>query len=196
MVLYKCSNCGDKIYKNYLCKNCFSLLTFINEEVEEENYKIYIILKYQGLLKNLLINFKFKDSTFLSKVFGDIMTEKILSMNLISKYDFFCPIPMYEKNRLKRGYNQVELIGDYISSNTLMPYKKALKKIKATKDQVGLNKIQREKNLKGAFFAENVENKKILLIDDIFTTGSTIKEARKELIKKGALKVDALVLCS
>lgn len=109
------------------------------------------------------------------------------------------PIPL-SKNRLKeRGYNQAELIAGYLAEKIKIPFcADALIKIKNTPTQVSIkNKKERLKNLNGAFAIKNpelVERKNIILIDDVSTTGATLREAKKVLKLAGAKKVIALVV--
>lgn len=102
------------------------------------------------------------------------------------------PIPLFDKKILKKGFNHSEVFAREISNLLNAEFApKVLKKIKETKDQHGLSKEEREKNLKNAFKAdpEKISGKNILLIDDVTTTGVTLLEAEKELFAKKARRV-------
>ncbi len=99
----------------------------------------------------------------------------------------------------ERGFNQAELLADSFSENINIPVcSDALFRIKNTKRQMNLSRTLRDLNMKGAFYAvaDAVSGKKILIIDDIYTAGSTANEAAKEMLLKGAREVSCLTLCS
>ena len=107
----------------------------------------------------------------------------------MKKYDIIIIVPISKKRKKERGYNQSELIAKEISriiDAKIVP--NILYKIKNTVPQSSLNKKQREENAKGAYKArdcQKIRNKKILLVDDIYTTGNTINECAKVLVQEG-----------
>ena len=114
----------------------------------------------------------------------------------MKKYDIIIPVPMYKNKKSARGYNQAELLAQELQDIT--PYKKGiLLKIKDTKKQSTLNKQEREQNLIGAYKIQNgeiIQNKNIILLDDIYTTGSTANECSKILKQAGANKICVLTI--
>ena len=116
-------------------------------------------------------------------------------VNNLSNFKEFIliPIPLHKKKMKQRGFNQAEEIGKELSKILKIPiFNNVLAKIKQTPAQVELKKEQREKNVKGVFRCQKpklVRNKKILLIDDIFTTGSTMEECADVLKTAGAKQV-------
>jgi competence protein ComFC len=111
------------------------------------------------------------------------------------------PIPVTRRTKTSRGWNQCELlaleIGKLDEGKNIEIICNALLKTKQTEDQVGKSKIEREKNLKGCFAVKNpelIKNKNIILLDDIITTGATMKEARKTLLEAGAKRVICLAV--
>ena len=103
------------------------------------------------------------------------------------------PVPVSKRRKKDRGYNQTELIAKEISKELNIEYvKDVLYKSKDTIAQSKLNKEQREENAKGVYEIKNnqrVNNKRILLIDDIYTTGSTVRECSKILNKVNPKKI-------
>jgi ComF family protein len=99
-----------------------------------------------------------------------------------------------------RGYNQSELLGRYIASKLNVPYVEAIKRTKKTIKQSEQTKEQRSKNLRNAFIlkksnkVEIIKNSSVLLVDDIYTTGSTANECSKVLINYGVSKVFVLTI--
>ena len=105
---------------------------------------------------------------------------------------------MYKKKKLTRGYNQTEIIAKELSKDLKIELNyKDLKKIKDTKTQSTLTKKERKENIKNAFMIKNtdrVENKKIILFDDIYTTGSTLNECSKILKEAKAKEIAILTI--
>ena len=111
--------------------------------------------------------------------------KQITSLDIFKDCDAIVPIPMYRKDIQKRGFNQSVYIAKAVSKITNIPVKyDMLEKTQKTKKQVGLNYTQRLKNLSGAFRVQNTDGmKNVVLVDDVFTTGSTINECAKILKK-------------
>ena len=112
----------------------------------------------------------------------------------MKNYDIIIPVPISIKRKKKRGYNQSELIAKQLAKQmrNLKYIPKVLYKIKDTIPQSILDKEKRIENIRGAYYIKNGEilkNRKILLIDDIYTTGSTIDAAASVLLDHGAEKV-------
>lgn len=110
--------------------------------------------------------------------------------------DIIIPVPMTKKALLRRGFNQSLLIAREVSMIKGIPLDiDSLQKTKETLPQVGLEAGERMKNLKEAFFVMgDIKGKDVLLIDDVMTTGATLRECSKALLKAGATKVICLVI--
>lgn len=119
-------------------------------------------------------------------------------MEKLKKYDIIIVVPLSWKRRLQRGYNQSQLIAEIISSILQIKIEsRILYKTKNIVPQSTLNKKERKENIKGAFKIKNIEkimNNKILIIDDIYTTGSTLNECSNLLRKNGIKKENIGVL--
>lgn len=105
--------------------------------------------------------------------------------------DLIVPIPLHWRRKRKRGYNQAEIIAKNLEKLTGLPVDtRLIVRKKYTEPQKALDHKKRKKNLRGVFEVKrNLSHKRILLIDDIYTTGSTIDEAAKVLLGKGHNKV-------
>ena len=125
-----------------------------------------------------------------------LKTKKTYSF--LKKYDIILYVPMFKKHKLIRGYNQSELIARKISDTLGITLEKNnLAKVINTKKQSTLTKSEREKNVKNAFKLKNpekIKDKKIILFDDIYTTGSTVNECSKILKKAGAAEIVILTI--
>jgi ComF family protein len=113
-------------------------------------------------------------------------------------FDFIVPVPLHSSKMRKRGYNQSELLARHISASLSIPYVDALKRTKKTLKQSEQSKEERRKNLKDAFAVksspEKIINSSVLLVDDIYTTGSTVDECSKALVNYGAAKVYVITI--
>ena len=113
------------------------------------------------------------------------------------KYHMICPVPLSDKNFRERGFNQSFILARDISNILNIPIKSILRERKQKQSQVGLDDKTRWSNIQGKFFikpGEKINNKRILLIDDVFTTGATVNECAKILKKNGAGYVSILTL--
>jgi len=103
--------------------------------------------------------------------------------------DIIVPVPLYNSKLRERSFNQSEIIAKIFLSNYKLRLVNALEKIKWTEPQNRLNKYERQKNIKNTFAVrggEDICGKKILLVDDVFTTGSTLNECARILMRAGA----------
>ena len=187
--------CGicDKINKNSLCIKCETKLKkYLINEIEncKNNKEAYYdyrikILKYENVVREKILEYKFREKTYIYKTLEKIILNDEKIYSFLKKYDIIIPVPMYKKKKLTRGYNQTEIIAKELSKDLKIELNyKDLKKIKDTKTQSTLTKKERKENIKNAFMIKNtdrVENKKIILFDDIYTTGSTLNECSKIL---------------
>ena len=144
-----------------------------------------------------MINFKFESSPYISNFFAEnILKDKILCRNLVN-YDIIIPVPMSKYKLKQRGYNQTELISKKLSKTLKITEEKILLKKDNIKTQSKLLKTGRSRNIRGAFYIienEKIKNKKIILLDDIYTTGATIRECTKILKEAGAKDILVLVI--
>ncbi len=200
-----CLFCKGKstIIKSYICKECEDKLEVINKEVYLDSYyisKVVYSLAYSRFIREKLKEYKFNGKNYLYKPFGEIMLDTINQKNLCSEIDLIMYVPSHRRKEALRGYNQSELLARYIAKflNITLSSKNLIK-IKWTKDQNQLQRLDRIKNLKGSFRVRNREEikfKKVLLIDDIITTGTTMEECSKVLLHNGAKEVVGLALTS
>ncbi|MGQ9800420.1 MAG: ComF family protein [Candidatus Saccharicenans sp.] len=153
---------------------------------------------YTGRLKELILLFKYKGCEILSRPLGRMVHENLAGDGIFSGLDCILPVPLHRKRERMRGFNQAELLGQSISALSSLPLLKGvLIKTRNTPAQVSLEAAERETNLRGAFEVRKpgqIKNLRLLLVDDVFTTGSTLGECARTLIKSGALEVRALTL--
>lgn len=154
------------------------------------------VVAHFGLARSLVTRLKYGDRTELAPFMAEWMT--IAGKELIESADMIVPIPLHYRRFLKRTYNQAAELSRNIARSTgkpLQPF--VLKRQKNTRQQVGLLKKARQRNMIGAFIVPEkekakIKDKRILLVDDVFTTGATARSATKALLRGGAKSVDVL----
>ena len=113
-------------------------------------------------------------------------------------YSLIIPVPLHIKRLRQRGFNQALILARAIGKKWQIPVNfSLLKRHKFTETQTGMNKTERKQNIKGAFEVrdkENIAGKNIIIVDDVYTTGATVNECAKTLLKAGAQKVTVLTL--
>lgn len=143
---------------------------------------------------------KFMGRKSLSVRMGEMMAEKVRQEARYQKIDLIVPVPISWSSLKQRGFNQAELLARQISKNLGIPYDPGvIRRIKDTPSQTGLTKEERERNLLSAFQVSHkhiVKNKNILLVDDVYTTGSTCRECTKVLLEAGAKRVCVITWAS
>lgn len=150
------------------------------------------------MIRTQLLDLKFREKPYVYKTIGKFLENMQKSFEILKKYDIIIIVPTSNQRKKERGYNQSELIAKEISRITGIPIvRNILIKIKDTLPQSSLNKKQREENAKNVYKIINTKklhNKKMLVIDDIYTTGSTVNECSKLLIQKGIQKSNIGIL--
>lgn len=200
-----CGVCG-RIDKNSLCKKCEiqlkSQATFGIDNYKEDYNKSFdehlYIFMYSGAVRSIMLNYKFNENSYLYKTFSNFLLKNEKFVENIKRYDIIVPVPLSKKREKERGYNQSGLIAKEISKKTNIKMdKRCLRKIKNAVAQSTLNKEDRYINIEGAYRvndSKNIQNKSILLIDDIYTTGSTVNECSKIMLQAGTKKVGVLTI--
>lgn len=132
------------------------------------------------------------------KVMGNWMV--MAGANILPETDAIVPVPLHYTRLVKRGYNQAGWLATVIGRQTSTPVKHAaLARARATPSQAGLSARARHRNVSGAFkvrpaATKQIKDKTVLLVDDVMTTGATLRAATKALLKGGAAKVNILTL--
>lgn len=195
-----CLNCG-KQGESYLCSSCFYKLDlkFKIYPVENKPYKFLIYLeKYKGEIRKKILEFKFYNKAYINEYFIEFLVKDKNICEFLKNYDLVIPVPMYKDKKLRRGYNQTELLGKNLSLKLGIEYADdVLIKFKENKTQSLLETNERMKNVRDVFKVQNefrIKEKSIILVDDIFTTGATVQVCARALKKCGASKIVVLVV--
>ena len=169
-----------------LCNTCRKSIKVINEVYQDE---IISYGYYGGVLKDLILKFKYKNNFTAGDILAEFLEEYIIK-NFEYKEYIITYIPLSKKSKKYRGFNQCEYIAKKISRDLSIEVLDILTKQKETKEQKTLKRDERYENIKNAFTIEkglDIKNYKIILIDDVTTTGATLQEAYK-LLKKFEVK--------
>jgi ComF family protein len=149
---------------------------------------------YEGTLRKLIHLFKYQGMMPLA---GRLSRYLESAFSVDDRYDAIVPVPLHWERRWRRGFNQSELLAKQISKRRRIPLVKALRRIRPTMNQSGLTAAGRRRNIAGAFQPKpgaEVRGKRVLLIDDVFTTGVTASACAAALKRAGAVSVSLLTL--
>ena len=195
--------CGicQTINKNSLCNECETKIEKeIVARVDSYNNKLKYFNKheYRGKIRELLIDYKFNNKAYLYKTFSYVILNNPNIITFMNEYEVIIPVPIHKQRYNHRGYNQSELIAKEISKCLSTKFlSNVLIKTKNNSAQSSLNKIERFSNVKDVYKIKNInliKGKKILLIDDIYTTGNTVNECSKVLKESGATEIGILTI--
>lgn len=181
----------------YICDDCLCKVSVCN--LNTGNFSLY---EYEGVIRKAIISLKYK---FAFGIVDELVEACLLILRnhepqfLNLKSIVLVPIPLYRQRENWRGFNQSEIIGKKIADSMNWKFvSNFLIRSKNTKSQVGLKGLARHQNLRGVFSINpnSVLSTKysVLLFDDVYTTGSTIKEAKKVLNKAGFRNVFSLTI--
>ncbi len=205
-----CPSCKKKLEleENCICDECLSSIeradsSRLNSEYQRKFASTEIISGFtslfvfekdealQLLIHSIKYNKRFLNAKYLGKLIGENLKEQIQNWSV----DFILPVPLHSLRKADRGFNQSKYIALGIGNKLgVMVKSNLLKRNRYTESQTKLTQKEREINISGAFKAKHnkiIENKTFLLVDDIITTGATIRECGKALLEGGADKVYA-----
>jgi ComF family protein len=215
-----CCNCGQFVDSEGLCSECWKTIKWTGDpkcricgipfEIDVDMLcpeclrkkphfdKAISVFEYDDFSKDMILKFKHGDMTFMSRQLAAWIYRA--SENEIKNADIIVPVPIHFFKRLKRKYNQSELLAQELEKISGIPCEpRILQKIKSTPQQEGLSRSTRLKNINGSFgvnpeYSPRLNAKTVVLLDDVLTTGSTAGECSKILKKHGATKVIVLTI--
>lgn len=186
----KCYFCKSSNESVRMCSQCFDELDFLPVKINRKIYnsEIYCAGIYNKNLQKMIRGLKYHRQSDLAYYQAKFMYQYWERLNIEGDFQII-PVPIYPKRKKQRKYNHMDLIAEEFAQMTGYEVNTNLiKRIKDTKPQYKLNKAQRMLNLSKAFEVDKsayIEDKKVLIIDDICTTGSTFEEMIKELNNVG-----------
>ena len=219
-----CVYCKNHSPNSDLCSSCYSKISFVSTQnicikcgtpfnlgsetghghkcgacIEKERYytKCRSVALFDGLIRELLHLFKYRKKLGIGKLCGKLLTENL--PGAIEDFDLIVPVPMHIRKLREREFNQCAVLSKYLSGKTGKEYDPfTLIKLRETEAQVVFkNAGDRRKNVYKSFsvrFKDRIKKRSVLIIDDVYTTGSTVNECARVLLESGASKVLALTL--
>ena len=210
-----CLCCGTRLnaLHTLVCDNCKSTFKLATEDFLKREYKrkfsddnlisgfyAHLIFEKDSELQTILHSLKYKGKFLVGRMLGELIAENAKDKILGWQCDTIIPIPLHPLKKALRGYNQAYFISKGLSKGINIPVAaNAIKRIKMTETQTKLNFLERKNNMLNAFElrkGHNIQNKKIILVDDVVTTGATVIECAKILKRNGASKIFAVSLAS
>jgi ComF family protein len=186
-----CKKCGKELENEAeYCRDCGK-----NQHFFTENKAVYL---YRGIMKGAMYRFKYSNRREYARVFAKDAARLYGNHFRRMGVQVIVPVPMYEKKKRKRGYNQAEVFGKALAKEMDLPMDNNLiRRIRDTEPQKNLNPMQRKYNLKKAFKIRKnvVKLNRVLVVDDIYTTGSTLDGVAEELLSSGVDEVYCLSVC-
>lgn len=210
-----CAGCGTDALpaKSQLCIQCMHDLPLTHFEkqagnpvekiltgrVRFEKATAHLYFNKDSMLQRLMHQFKYKNNKELGFQLGLIMGTRLLESRRFSNIEALIPLPLHESKEKKRGYNQAEIICNGIAQALEVPVvTDVVKRTIATESQTKKNRSDRWQNMAGKFSLVNergAENKRVLLVDDVITTGATLEACANALLKINGLTLNVATLC-
>jgi len=152
---------------------------------------------YSTELAKIIQQLKFQGRRNLAGLLGPLLTAAFFESWNREDFDLVVPVPLHPRRQRERGFNQSELLAQFLSHNIAVFHSPALIRARATLPQVGLTDAERKENVRNAFrcsLPQRVSGKRVLLVDDVMTTGATVASAAQALLNGGALRVSVLTV--
>jgi ComF family protein len=192
---FNCALCHQESILGQICSNC-QKSTFIKT--------IWVVADYNNkILQELIHSLKYQYIEEISSILANLAIKFLKHYKIFEQFDItnensiIVTVPLHKKRLLIRGFNQSVLIAKKIAEYFQIPLIQLIFRQINTHSQIGLDRQARQKNVQNAFSLNNYnnyKNKKIILIDDVVTTGSTLKECAKVLSDNGFREIYSLVI--
>jgi len=191
--VFFCPVCHEDTKQGDCCEGCLAK-SFLKKHVALCPYNDHILI--DKLIKNLKYNYVEETVEVLEKMMKSFF---VSSSDLFADIDFIAPVPLHPRRYVERGFNQSELLAEGLAKILNKGNADVLRRSRYTKQQAKLSKIERMDNVKNAFVLNNknvqlIRGKRVLLVDDVFTTGSTMQEAAAALKNAGAASVSGFTI--
>lgn len=204
---FVCAFCGEKHFEGTAVKKGIGICEECNRNIMRtprggtfagRGNVSYIIsaLFYEGLARDAIVRCKFGGWSGNCDVFAHIMSEHIKDFKQLTEFDTVVPVPLSKERFFERGFNQSQKIAKAVADTVGIGYSElALVKVRNNSRQSKLSSAERFANVKGVYAAsEEVRGKRIVLIDDIYTSGATLEECAAEMKRHGAVEVVGVTL--
>ena len=194
-----CVGCGGRA-SDLLCPPCFESLPWTGSPacgacryVEFAFETARAPLRYEGVGKEIVHALKYRGyTTVVERLAAPLLAEAV---EWPGGFDRVVPVPLHGARLRRRGFNQAALLAKGLAGRINTPVSDTLKGVWSTRDQVELSAAERRQNVAGAFLAGARARGRLLLVDDVFTTGATTSACAAALLDAGAAEVHAITLC-
>ena len=187
-----CVKCGAKLLADStVCTDCKN-----NERIIERNYSVVV---YDGKMRKLIHDFKYSNKRYLKKFLGAMLYDKYREVVEEFRPDIIVAVPLHKDRLRDRGYNQTELLLSMFAGDKEKIVLGNLVRVKDTPHLASMTKEMRRDKIKNSFAVVDEQvfkNKKVMIIDDVYTSGATIDECARVLYKSGAKVVCSLTLAN
>ena len=181
-----CARCGmPTAFETLVCDEC--------KNVDFGFESARAPLRYEGVGKEIVHSLKYRGYTTVVERLAAPLMLGVLDGG--DRFDGVIPVPLHRSRLRKRGFNQAEVLARGVAKEINAPVSDTLQVVRRTRDQVELSAAERRANVEGAYSARGRVRGRILLIDDVFTTGATMSACSEILLRAGAGEVHALSLC-
>lgn len=193
----RCAIC-DQIGRASLCEDCRKLCESASQpmlsfEQGHQDLEARIsTLRYEGPIRTAVLRFKHSRVTALGAPLARLLAEAYATYEPATKPDVILPVPIHWRRWCVRGFNQAEWLCKDLPQEKVV--KNLVRRVRYTRYQFRLSPAERESNLKNAFQVHSMEGKRVLLVDDIYTTGATARELARTVKAAGATWVGILTL--
>lgn len=198
-ICFKCENLLANSRK-IICLDCWQKIPRFKTHTKNKLISLninhaYILFEFERTVQHLIHLLKYEHHLTLASYFALEISNCFPSL-CPNNYDVIVPVPLFRTRRRERGYNQTEEIAKNLSRCTMIHLEtEYLLRVKSTRTQTQMTRQERRINVMNAFVCPtDLTGKRILLLDDVITTGSTVNACIKSLVKAGAKKVDVLAI--
>ncbi|CAN5860023.1 ComF family protein [soil metagenome] len=207
----RCVSCSKRA-SDLLCRDCFDAIPYIGEPFCQRcgmptAFEAFVCedckgvdfgfasarapLRYEGVGKEIVHSLKYQGYTrVVERLMAPLMHDVVTG-----DFDAVVTVPLHRSRLRKRGFNQAELMSKALAGRIKVVFSDTLEVVRKTRDQVELTASERRRNVEGAFRARGHVRGRVLVVDDVFTTGATLSAAASTLTRAGAAEVHALTLC-
>ncbi|MHB8259569.1 MAG: ComF family protein [Bacteroidia bacterium] len=211
-----CVACEGSLFKHeqHICNKCYVTLPKTNYHLQKENPLLktfygradvsfassFLFFQKKGMVQKILHALKYKSKPEVAQLVGKWYAEDLKQDNTLPAFDYIIPVPLHKKRQQKRGYNQSEYFAKGLSEVLDIPIlTHVLIKKQFTETQTHKTRAERAENILQSFAIEHTElinNKSILLVDDVITTGATLEACMIQLQKHAQISVSvATIAC-
>ena len=192
-----CNGCGKELNEDEsyfsLCKNCEKLLYRVKSPVDIDGAEVHSVFEYDNLVRKFVLDYKDSDKPYLCEYMAKYLYVYCLEKGL--DFDAVCYVPSSPSAIKRRGYDGMEIVAEEFALLTGKDLKKSLFRRDGA-DQTKVEHDKRAANVKDKFLSRSGYDGTILLLDDVVTTGATVRECAKVILSHGADKVIVLTFAA